>query len=71
MEPKFLCPWHTEAKQSRTWEFGAEKDLLQRLKARIDVGCTKDLNPPIPFRQDCEMGHRLLDQLLDLLIGWW
>ena len=31
MEPKFLCPRHTEAKQTRTWEFGAQIDLLQGL----------------------------------------
>lgn len=27
--PKFMCLMHTEAKETKTWKFGAEKGLLQ------------------------------------------
>ena len=28
IEPKFMCPAHSEAKQTKVLEFGAEKGLL-------------------------------------------
>ena len=40
-ECKFLCPTHSEAKQTKTLEFGAEKGLLQGQAKRMGGLCSK------------------------------
>ena len=50
-EPKFVCPTHSEAKQTKTLELGAEKGLLQGQARRIGVLCSKTLNSLMVFRE--------------------
>ena len=57
-EQKFICPMHSEAKQ--TERFGAEKGLLQGQARRMGGLCSKTLNSLM-------MGCREWS----LLIGWW
>ena len=51
VEPKFMCPTHSEAKQIKTLEFGAERGLLQGRARRTGSSCSKDLNSLIVFRE--------------------
>ena len=50
-EYKFVCLTHSEAKQTKTSEFGAEKGLLQDQARRTGDLCSKTLNFPVVFRQ--------------------
>ena len=44
VKPKFVCPLHSEAKQTETSESGAEKLLLQGQTRRMGNLCLKDPN---------------------------
>ena len=46
---KFKCPMHSEAKQTKTLEFGAEKGLLQGLAVRMSGSCSETLNSLMVF----------------------
>ena len=56
LEHMFMCPTHSEAKQTETSEFGAEKGLLQG-QAKSRVGCTPQI-PELPegFQQSIFKG---------------
>ena len=41
VEPKFICPTHSEAKQTKMSEFGAEEDLLQGKTRRTGCSCSE------------------------------
>ena len=43
-ECKFMCPKHSEAKQTKTLEFGAEKGLLQDQARQTGASCSKTPN---------------------------
>ena len=45
-KPKFMCLTHSEAKQTETSGFGAEKGLLQGQARRMGGSCSK--NPELP-----------------------
>ena len=44
VEPKFVCPTHSEANQARTSEVGAEEGLLQSQARRMGGLCSKNPN---------------------------
>ena len=52
VEPKFVCLTHSEAKQTKTSEYRAEKVLLQGQARRMDGSCLKDLNSPMVFGKE-------------------
>ena len=47
IEPKFVCLMHSEAKQTETSEFGAEKGLLQGHAKKTGALCSKYPNSPM------------------------
>ena len=54
IERKFVCPTHSEAKQTQMLELGAEKGLLQGHARRTGCSCSKKkkkktLNSPKGF----------------------
>ena len=51
-KPKFVCPMHSEAKQTKMSEFGADKGLLQGQAKSTGGFCSKDLNSPMVFRAE-------------------
>lgn len=44
IEPKFMCPMHSEAKQMKMLVFEAEEDLLQGRARKTGSLCLEDLN---------------------------
>ena len=48
---KFVCPTHSEAKQTKTLRLGAEKGLLQGPARRQVAHALKSLELPKRFRQ--------------------
>ena len=48
-ELKFMCPTHSEAKQTETSQFGAEKDFLQGQAKRPGGFCSKSPNSVMVF----------------------
>ena len=69
-----LCPMHSEAKQTKMLEFGAEKVLFQGQARRMGGSCSKPPNFPVVFREKFLIGKiwgegcRVGDFIL---IGWW
>ena len=47
-----MCPMHSEAKQIKTSEFGAEEGLLQGQARRMGCSCSEDLNSLVVFREE-------------------
>ena len=77
-ECKFLCPTHSEAKQTETSEFGAEKGLLKGHARRTGGSCPPKPQTPQRVSAKCFKGKgrkgspRVGDQLMhNSLIGWW
>ena len=70
---KFVCLPHSKARQIKTSEFAAEKDLLQGQARRIGDSCSKTLNS-LMFREEVFIG-KIWDErgrVCDfLLIDWW
>ena len=44
VKPRFMCPMHSEAKQTKRLEFGAEKCLLQGPNKSTGSSFSKDAN---------------------------
>ena len=72
---KFMCPMHSEVKQTKTSEFGPAKDLLQSEARRMGGSCSKTPNSPVIFWWEVfigniwDEGYRVYDFLLIRL--WW
>ena len=74
VKPKFMCRRHSEAKQTKTLEFGAQKGLLQGLSK--EKGQLMLKRPKLP---DSFGGRVFKDKIWGegcrvcdfLLIGWW
>ena len=66
---KLVCLIHSEAKQTKMLEFGAEKDLMQGWARRTGSLCSEYLELPEGFQQSIfksqgkERGFRVCDQL--------
>ena len=41
LEPKFVCPIHSEAKETETSELGEERSLLQGQARKMGGSCSK------------------------------
>ena len=52
IELKFMCPKHSEAKQTKTLEFGSEKGLLKDQAKQTGGSCSKYLKSLMIFRED-------------------
>ena len=67
--PVSLAHWSQIVQNLGVW---SRERFIAKAKARIDVRCPKDLTlQSLSGKTVMEKGHRLLDQLLDLLIVWW
>ena len=51
-EHKFMCPTHSEAKQTEMSEFGTEKGLLQDQARKMSGLCPQTPNSPVVFGEE-------------------
>ena len=77
-ECRFVCPTHSEAKQTETLEFGAENSLLQGWAMRLGGLCSKKLcTPRKGFSKEflkARWGKGAPGYVIrscTILIGWW
>ena len=69
-----MCLKFNEAKQTRTLEFGVEKDLLMNHAQRMGDLCPKEKKSLIGFKEDVIIGEILGKSCRvcnPLLICWW
>ena len=72
LELKFMCPMHNEAKQIKTVDFGAVKDLsLGSSKGKRQL-MLKRPKFPYGFQQFLKAAYSVrAAECMTLLIGWW